>query len=751
VHDGAAHDDRLTRNTLGLLASSAITSVVGVAFWFVAARRFTTDEVGRGAALITAIVLLANVSTLGMRNALVRFVPAAGTSVTTFIVRVYAICASVAVLAALAFAAGAPWWADELSFVREGPLTVAAFAVFTSSWTLFVLQDSVLTGLRAAHWIAVENSAYSLAKLIAIVVLAGFPTWAFGVAWVVPALATVLPVSLLVRRRVRSDATFTHPPQPVFRRRVLAGFAIGDQMSDVLRTVGAELVVLVVIARRGAESSAAFYLAAAITSTLVAFASNIAGAFTAEAAARPHDEVALLRRSAAHAARLLVPAALGTAVLAPWIMSVFGDSYRADGGTLLRVLALGAIPQALVALGVGVARLHSRMVLVNVIFGAVAVGPILGATLIAESTGLERIGYFTLAGQSIVAAALLATLLRPLLAVSPEHGIGAWMVKARGYARHQRRARQLAALLDEIDTGRAEGDRLIPRHVLRSDNDVAVVLVEREDSPVVIKVALSAAAANGLRRHADALEALRASGAHQLDIVPRVVERGESQDHAHVIETARPGRTPIVADHRTGHATLDALRAVHDLTVRYEPVDDDLLATLVDGPIDILLADARLSVHRHALLDLRERLRASLGDRRVHTARTHGDCWTGNFLVAWDANSAPVVTGIIDWEDSEARGLADLDGVHHWLAAQPDGLAAAVQRAMDEPTVGSLLLAHGPVPYDPHLPALPVVLLAWLAHVSNGLRRASRYPLGSAWVARNVVGVLRVATAVPSL
>jgi O-antigen/teichoic acid export membrane protein/aminoglycoside phosphotransferase len=746
---GTANDDLLGRNTASLVASSAITSAIGVVFWVVAARLFDADEVGVGAATITAITMVGNLSTLGCRNALIRFIPAAGRATGRFVATVYAVCAAAAILGAVVFAEGTRWWAGELAFVRESPLTIAAFALFAAVWTLFVLQDAVLTGLRAAAWVPIENAAYAAAKLVLIVVLAAFPTWAFGIAWTVPAFVTLVPMTLLVRHRAASEATRLTPVQHVFSRRSIVRFAVGEQTSDVMRTLGAELVVLIVLHRRGPEASAPFFMAAAITATLAAFAANIAGAFTAEAAARPTDETTLLRRSAAHAGRVLVPAALATSLLAPWIMGAFGPSYREAGGTLLRVLALGAVPQAVIALGVAVARLRRRMVLANTIFAGVAAGPVLGALLVSRTSDLARIGVVAVAAQVVVASVLLSTILRPLVTLGPGGRAGARLVALRTRVRHARRSRQVAAVLAEIEAGRAE--RLAPRRVLRSDNDVAVVLVERKESPVVIKVALSRAAAKGLRRHADALEALHSSGASRLDNVPRVIERGGSQDHAHVIETARPGRAPIVADHRTGHATLEALRTIHELTVRYEPVDEDLLATLVDRPIDVLLADARLSVHRHALLDLRERLRASLGGRHVHTARTHGDCWTGNFLVTRDQGSTPVVTGIIDWEDSEARGLADLDGVHHWLAAQPDGLPAAVQRAMHEPTVGSLLLGHGPAPYDPQLPALPVVLLAWLAHVSNGLRRASRYPLGSAWVARNVVAVLRLATAVPSL
>ena len=747
----ATLDDRLTRNTIGLMASSSITSMVGVAFWFAAARLFDTHDVGRGVALITSMVLLSNISTLGLRNAPVRFIPSAGASAKRFIVVVYLLCVSAAIAASVAFLVGLKWWAGELAFVTDSPLSTFFFIFATAIWTLFVLQDSVLTGLRSAMWVPVENAFYSVGKLGGLFLFSGVGAWAFGLAWAIPAVVTLIPATWLIRRRLHADPMQQGQPQPTYRRVALVRFAVGEQSSEVLRTAGAELVVLIVLARRGLGESGSFFLAVTVAATLALLSANIASAFMAEAAARPHDERALLHRSARLAALLVVPASLVTCIAAPTIMGVFGATYRNEAGTLLSVLALGSMPQALIALGVGVARLHRRMVVVAMLFGASAVGPLVGALLLSADRGLIVVGISTVIGQSFVAGVLLMTLLRPLTDGLAAHDLVARAARGRNRLRQSHRVREVAALLDELDTRRGVADQLIPRRVVVSDNDVVIVAVDRPDRPMIVKLALSDSAAEGLQRHADAIEALhRLPRRPVLDLVPHLVERGVCRDHVYMIESACPGRPPLVADHETGRITADAMRAVHELTVAVRRVDDSLIETIVDKPIELLLTIPRLAVHRHALDDLRLRLHSELRGRLVHVARTHGDCWTGNFLIVPDG-AGQRVSGIIDWEDSVERGLADVDLAHHWLAMQDDEIGGALRSALDSGRGAAVFDDHGLVRFDPDLPASVVLTLAWLAYVANGLRRATKFGLSSWWIDRNLVEVLRFITSLPEL
>ena len=228
----------LYRNGYALVLSSATTSVLGVAYWILAARTYTPDVVGLNAAAISAMMFLAGVSQLNLMSALLRFIPGAGRATGRFVVSAYLISVSVVAVSSLIFLRGLDTWAPTLSFLGSSPVVVVWFTLATMAWCIFVLQDSVLTGLRQAKWVPVENAAFSLAKIVLLVGFAkALPHYGVLASWMIAMALTLLPVNgLILRRLIPKHVAAAHgdvAPRPgtgrqvchrrLSRRTVLAG------------------------------------------------------------------------------------------------------------------------------------------------------------------------------------------------------------------------------------------------------------------------------------------------------------------------------------------------------------------------------------------------------------------------------------------------------------------------------------------------------------------------------------------------
>ena len=70
----------MRRSAYALIAGTGLTSILGLAFWVLTARLLPPEAVGTGSALIAAMTFLGTLSTLGLRNGLVRFLAPAGAS-----------------------------------------------------------------------------------------------------------------------------------------------------------------------------------------------------------------------------------------------------------------------------------------------------------------------------------------------------------------------------------------------------------------------------------------------------------------------------------------------------------------------------------------------------------------------------------------------------------------------------------------------------------------------------------------------
>ena len=92
-----------------MIANTGVTTGLGFFFWMVVARYYTEYEVGVGAAILSAIRLLALFSTLGLDIALIRFLSKAKKPVE-MINSSFAISGVVALVLSGIFIAGIDLW-----------------------------------------------------------------------------------------------------------------------------------------------------------------------------------------------------------------------------------------------------------------------------------------------------------------------------------------------------------------------------------------------------------------------------------------------------------------------------------------------------------------------------------------------------------------------------------------------------------------------------------------------------------------
>lgn len=702
-----------------LISGTVITSALGLLFWALAAHWLSPAQVGIGAAIVSAVTLLANVATLGLRNGLVRFLPEAGVDARRMVLSAYALCAGAAVAVAAVFLLGQPVWAEELGLLRSSPLAAVAFCLGTAVWVLFILQDHVLTGLHRTVWVPVSNGLSSVAKIGLLPLLAFSAGWAIFAASVLPAAVVVVVVTVRVLRGTPARRA-AGASVPLGR---LVRFAATDHLAALLWLGTANVLTLLVLQELGPEASAYYFMANTIAYALFLITSNVSSALVAEGARSPHRAPELIRAALWNAARLVLPATLLGILLAGPVLMLFGPAYVDGARLLLQLLLLSAVPQVVVGVALAAARLRQDLRTVVLTYLAQAVITYGGAWLGIGWWGLTGVGIACLASQTLVAVALLA---------SGRSGITGTDVLGRLRRRRSERdlARRLGPALRAVDL---PADT--PHRLLTSDSDALVAALDAPDGPMVLKIATSPAASAGLDRHADTLATFAPA---VLDgplgaLLPRV-RAGATRDGERVLlETRLPGAAafhPAAAP-----AALGAIATLHTATTATTLVGPALLRAWVDEPLDRLRALPTRFADPAGLDAIAAALHRGLAGQELRTSTVHGDFWPGNVLVDTDH----AVTGIVDWEDAQETGLPDVDLVHWWLAAQPGELGAAVGRALARPAEARTALGQLPVARaNPQLDLETVVLLAWLTHVAAGLARAVRRPPSPVWALRNV-------------
>lgn len=350
----------LYRNALALVVNSGVTSLIGVAYWTLAARLTTPDVVGVNAALISAMVALATLSHLGLEGALGGFLPRAGAATGLLVKRAYALAAVLAVAFATTFVVIAPRVSTQLEGLYR-PDVATLFVGAVLIWSLFALQDSVLTGLRRAVWIPLENILYSGIKLVLVFVLArSLAGYGILVSWIVPAALALAPVSLAVFKVFIPAHLKAHGTEPGRGTHLFNRFVAGDGLGMLLAQVHIALLPILVVELAGAQAGGHFYIAWMLTQALDLVAINVGVSLTVEGA-HTQDEFPIMFRRVLLRTLVLVGPMVGLVVLAaPLVLTVFGTGYAIASAGPLRVLLLGSLFRVVITLAVCAARAERR-------------------------------------------------------------------------------------------------------------------------------------------------------------------------------------------------------------------------------------------------------------------------------------------------------------------------------------------------------------------------------------------------------
>lgn len=400
---------------LSLMTGTILTSGLGLVFWIVAARLYDRADFGVATTSIYTMMMLADVASLGLRSGLVRYLPMAGRATGPMIVWGYGLAFASAGLTGVGFLVGLDWWAEGLAELRSTALVFALFALATASWALFNLQDAVLVAERKAPWVPLENGLFGILK---IVLLFPFAAWSprLGIlwAWTLPVFPIVVAINLLIARQVRgrpAPPSGEPPGAPTgvaeLRRRMMS-FSLADWMSSIARLAALVVVPLMVLDVEGDIGAGHFQAAWIIGFTVFTLSVNAAHALLAE---NSHDQAKEHRntiQAGLLSLALTVPITLIGLVGAPVLLLVYGPDFADNSSSLLRILLVAAIPNAVYQVHVGRLRSQGRMMAVigqESLLSVVVVGL---SWFLLPSMGIEGVGVAWLVGLVALAVVGLA-------------------------------------------------------------------------------------------------------------------------------------------------------------------------------------------------------------------------------------------------------------------------------------------------------------------------------------------------------
>jgi O-antigen/teichoic acid export membrane protein len=372
-------------NSVALMATSVLTSLLGFGYWWFAARFFPARVVGSASAAVSAMTLISTLGMFGMGTLLISELPQSKEGRGRLISTCVLVAAGVATVGGAIYVILAMVGIPGLHSSLGSPLGIALLIFAMSLNAATLVLDEGLVGMMLGHLQLLRNAYFAFSKLAIIAVLAiaqfrATPTEVLG-TWVAGIVISLPLLAISLRNRgigsIRPQLTAL---------RGLARHAFDHNLLNISLFLPRISLPLVVTAVVSIEANAAFYTAWMVIAFLSMIPGSIATTLFAVASGDSAALRARVRVGLVIALGVGVPVSTGIALFAKPIMGMFGDGYAHTAASALTILALTYVVGVFRQFFVAISRVRKRVRRAS--FYAVLIGIMeLGAAWIGGHNG----------------------------------------------------------------------------------------------------------------------------------------------------------------------------------------------------------------------------------------------------------------------------------------------------------------------------------------------------------------------------
>lgn len=333
-------------NVGSLIGTTGVTSVLGIAYWWFAARQFPPETVGLASAEISTMTLLGTLCMTGLGTLLIGELPRQPGKEMSLISAALILVGGIGGFLGIVFALIAPFISPNFQALRASAQIIGLFTVGVSLTAITLALDQAFIGLLRGELQLWRNTLFAVIKLVALLTASLWLTVATSqtiyITWTVGnALSLVVLVLFKVKKGNRPIKSYW-PNWGLLKK--LKSAALQHQMLNLILQAPSLILPVLVTIVLSSRMNAWFYVAMMISNFVSVATLALTTVLYAANSAQPE--------ASARKARLTISLSLATCLLANivflfgsrQILGLFGQTYADQASWSLRILVIASIP-----------------------------------------------------------------------------------------------------------------------------------------------------------------------------------------------------------------------------------------------------------------------------------------------------------------------------------------------------------------------------------------------------------------------
>ena len=398
-------------NAGSLVGTTVVTSGLGFAYWWIAARWFAPEAVGVGSASISAMMLLGSFCVLGLGTLLITELPRQPEQAGSLLSTALLVVGGVGLIVGMLFAFIAARFSIQFQALGSNNADVLAFGGGVSLTAITLVLDQALIGLLRGSWQLWRNTIFAIAKLV---LLLGVSMWfvqrmaiSISLTWTGANGISLIALYLYFIFKSKSFGRRCLPRWSLLRS--LGGAAFQHHLLNLTLAFPALALPVLVTWLLSARMNAWFYVAWMLASFVFLIPNSLTTVLHAMNAAQQTTLAQKARNTIMLSCVMSTLAISFLQLMAPVLLTAFGGSYATQAVTTLRILVLAAFALTIKNHYISICRIqdHIRRALLAILPGGMLE---LGAAMIgAHYYGLEGLSVGWVVAVYIEAICMLPT------------------------------------------------------------------------------------------------------------------------------------------------------------------------------------------------------------------------------------------------------------------------------------------------------------------------------------------------------
>ncbi len=401
--------DSLLKNALFQMIAQVSNLSTGFFFWIIAARSYSTSDVGIISALLSAMMLLGLISNLGFNVSMLLYLPSNHEKANNIINSCFTISSFASLIISSFFIIGIGLWAPSLEPIFGEFKNIIYFLVITCISSISVLFNTAFMAGRRSSFQLLKDFSFGLVKIFPLPMLAAFGAVGIYLSWGI-GLFFSIALGYILLPGVWKNYRPGFALDPIIKK--MASLSFGNYLAGIFSTLPRLALPIMIANTISTEAAGYFYIAMVAVGLLFGVSQSVSSSLMAEASASGELWINF-GKSVKFSIILLVMGLMLFLFFGKSILNIFDPVYGENAYVPMILLSIASLPLCICAIFSAVRNSQKRIKSVVVINAFTVIVTLASAYPLMKMFDITGAAAAFLLGNIVSAVAVIVTIKDP--------------------------------------------------------------------------------------------------------------------------------------------------------------------------------------------------------------------------------------------------------------------------------------------------------------------------------------------------